>query len=198
MKPIYLIAGLGNPGPDYAGTRHNAGFDVANAFASVRDVQLSADRKLFSKIGTISTDDAVIVLCLPQTFMNASGKAVHASAAYFKVPLERILVSVDDADLDVGTIRLRVEGSSGGHHGIESIEKHFASREFARQKIGIGRASNERNIAGYVLSRFHKSEQALYQQVVARAVEQIECWIKSGSEAAISGFNGKIKIDNKL
>lgn len=199
MKPIHLIAGLGNPGPEYEGTRHNAGFDVVEALASRFGAAFSSERKLFAKTCRINRPENDIVLCLPQTFMNLSGKAIQATMAWYGIETNRLIVSVDDADLDLGTIRLRPEGSSGGHHGLESIEKHLKSRQFARQKIGIGRhGDGRRDIAGYVLGRYDASDRPLFDRVVDRAVQQIECWIESGSETAMSRFNGKTNIDNQL
>src|SRR5690606_13127020 len=113
-----------------------------------------------------------VILCEPQTFMNASGKAVGPVAMFYRIPLNRILVAVDDADLPFGEIRLRARGSSGGHHGLESIEAHLGSREFPRLRIGIGRQAGAREITNFVLGRFSSDEAALAEKVLTAAADQ--------------------------
>ncbi len=126
--------------------------------------------------------------------MNASGEAVAAVAGYYKVAREQILVVVDDADLPLGEIRMRPSGSSGGHHGLESVESHLGSREYARQRIGIGRdRPEERRIAGHVLAPFRAGEQPLLENVLQTAAEQVECWLAAGIGQAMNRFNGVIK-----
>src|SRR5687767_15901312 len=111
--------------------------------------------------------------------MNASGEAVGALAAFYRVSVDRLLVVVDDADLPVGEIRLRARGSSGGHHGLESIEQHLGTREFARLRIGIGRGqTTEREITGHVLAEFSRAESELMDKVWTRACDQMECWMQ--------------------
>ena len=126
--------------------------------------------------------------------MNASGEAVGALASFQKIPTSQVLVTVDDADLPFGEIRFRPSGSSGGHHGLESIEQHLGTREYARQRIGIGRDDPAaRQIAGYVLGQFRPTEQELLEKVLQKACEQIECWLAVGSMQAMNQFNGLIK-----
>jgi PTH1 family peptidyl-tRNA hydrolase len=123
--------------------------------------------------------------------MNSSGEAVGALAGYYRVPHERLLVAVDDADLPLGEIRLRARGSSGGHHGLESIEQHLGSREFARLRIGIGRAADgRREITDYVLAPFEKAEAPVVEAVLTAAAGQVECWLDDGIEKAMNQFNG--------
>jgi PTH1 family peptidyl-tRNA hydrolase len=125
--------------------------------------------------------------------MNESGQAVGAVVSYYHVGLEKILVVVDDADLPLGTIRLRSGGSSGGHHGLESIEQHLASREFARLRVGIGREEPDvRQITGHVLSEFSRAESELIEKVLTRACDQIECWMQEGILQAMNRYNGVI------
>jgi PTH1 family peptidyl-tRNA hydrolase len=127
--------------------------------------------------------------------MNSSGESVGPLAAYFKIPLDRILVTVDDADLPLGELRLRPGGSSGGHHGLESIEQHLGSRDYARLRIGIGRdPGGARQIAGYVLSSFNGEERKLVEKVLQTAAEQVECWLASGVGPAMNKFNGLVKV----
>jgi PTH1 family peptidyl-tRNA hydrolase len=123
--------------------------------------------------------------------MNDSGEAVGKLTEYFRLPLDRLLVVVDDADLPLGEIRLRPRGSSGGHHGLESIEQRLGSRDFARLRIGIGRSPGvAREITGHVLGRFSAEEGGMVERVLDRACDQIECWPGEGIRKAMSQFNG--------
>ena len=137
MDTVYLVAGLGNPGPEYARTRHNAGFMAVEYFGEKQSADWKKVAKFQSRVARVEVSGRKVVLCEPMTYMNASGEAIAPLAAYYKVPLERVLVVVDDADLPFGQIRLRSEGSSGGHHGLESIEQYLGSRQFARFRVGI-------------------------------------------------------------
>ena len=126
--------------------------------------------------------------------MNASGETVGKMAAFYQSSLERLLVAVDDADLPLGEIRLRARGSSGGHHGLESIEQHVGSREFPRLRLGIGRtADGKREITDYVLTPFTAGETELVGQILTAASAQVESWLDRGIEKAMNEFNGVIK-----
>jgi PTH1 family peptidyl-tRNA hydrolase len=126
--------------------------------------------------------------------MNRSGAAVGKVAEYFRVPPGQLLVVVDDADLPLGEIRLRPQGSSGGHHGLESIEQRLGTREYARLRIGIGRtASAVREITNHVLGRFSAEEAALLKKVLDRASDQVACWLCEGIAKAMSQFNGAVE-----
>jgi PTH1 family peptidyl-tRNA hydrolase len=128
--------------------------------------------------------------------MNASGETVGALVKFYRLPRTRILVAVDDADLPLGGIRLRPGGSSGGHHGLESIEQHLGSREFARLRLGIGRQDGLREITDYVLSRFDRGEAALMEKVLDRAADQAECWLAEGVQRAMQ-LNGMVSKLNE-
>ncbi len=154
VENIFLIVGLGNPGAEYAKTRHNAGFLLVEKLAARWQVDWKNERKFNARMARAERHGRRVLLCQPQTFMNSSGEAVGALMNFYQLPLKRLLVVVDDADLPLGEIRLRAGGSSGGHHGLESIEQHLGSREFARLRIGIGRQDGAREITDYVLSRF--------------------------------------------
>src|SRR6185312_12679870 len=124
-----------------------------------------------------------------QTFMNLSGEAVGKLADYFQVPPKRLLVVVDDADLPLGEIRLRSQGSSGGHHGLESVEQHLGTRRYARLRIGIGRTvANAREITGHVLGRFSAAEKDMLDRALERVTGSVECWMSQGIEKAMSQF----------
>ena len=140
MENLHLIVGLGNPGGDYVGTRHNAGFLLVESLASRWRAKWTMEKKFQSRVARAERDGRRVILCQPQTYMNASGEAVGALVGFYRAPVGKLMVVVDDADLPLGEIRLRARGSSGGHHGLESLERQLATRDFARLRIGIGRA----------------------------------------------------------
>ena len=193
MENPHLIVGLGNPGAEYVRTRHNSGFMAVERFAERRGSVWKVERKFQARVARAELGGSPLVLAEPRTYMNLSGQAVQAIAGYFKVPPARVLVVVDDADLPLGTLRLRSEGSAGGHHGLESIEAHLGTRQYARQRIGIGRRSDGlREITDYVLGRFDPSEAGLLKQVLERACDQMESWVAHGTARAMNEFNGVI------
>jgi peptidyl-tRNA hydrolase, PTH1 family len=190
MENLHLIVGLGNPGADYAQTRHNAGFLLVERLAEQWRANWELERKFQSRIAKAEREGRRVQ---PQTFMNLSGEAVGAASGFYRVPPAQVLVAVDDADLPLGEIRLRPGGSSGGHHGLESVERHLATREYPRLRIGIGRRDPAvREITGHVLGKFGAEEKELFAQVLARAGEQIGCWLGAGIQKAMSQFNGPV------
>jgi PTH1 family peptidyl-tRNA hydrolase len=193
MEHLHLIVGLGNPGREYAWTRHNAGFMLVEALAERWRADWGLEKKFQSRIARAGRK----ILCAPQTFMNLSGEAVGAVMSFYRLPVEKLVVAVDDADLPLGEIRLRPSGSSGGHHGLESIEQHLATREFARLRIGIGRKDGRREITGHVLGQFAADEAAVMNKVLARAVDQTECWLTAGIGKAMSQFNGVVDSESE-
>jgi PTH1 family peptidyl-tRNA hydrolase len=191
MDALYLVAGLGNPGTEYALTRHNAGFLAVERFGKRFSAGWKQEGKFRSRMARVEVSGRKVILCEPQTYMNASGEAIEPIAAYYKVPLERMLIAVDDADLPFGQIRLRAEGSSGGHHGLQSLEERLGSRRFARLRIGIGRTEQGlREITGHVLGRFCAEETELLEKVLERTASQIECFLTEGVQQAMNRFNG--------
>ncbi|HUA36990.1 MAG TPA: aminoacyl-tRNA hydrolase [Candidatus Sulfopaludibacter sp.] len=192
MEDIFLIVGLGNPGAEYTKTRHNAGFLLVEKLAAGWRAEWKNERKFRARMARAKYQRDRVLLCQPQTFMNASGEAVGAVVSFYRLPRTRVLVAVDDADLPLGEIRLRPGGSSGGHHGLESIEQHLDSREFARLRLGIGRREGAREITDYVLSRFDRTEAALMEKVLDRAAGQAECWLSDGIQKAMNRFNGTV------
>jgi peptidyl-tRNA hydrolase, PTH1 family len=190
---VHLIVGLGNPGREYAATRHNCGFMAVDLLAERWRAAWKTESKFQARLARAGLESRQTVLCEPLTFMNQSGIAVQMVAAYYKVPAQQLLVVVDDADLPLGSLRLRPDGSSGGHHGLESIEQHLGTREYARLRIGIGRrAESEREITDYVLGRFEKAEQPWLRASLERACAQMECWRSAGLARAMNEFNGTI------
>jgi PTH1 family peptidyl-tRNA hydrolase len=192
MEKQHLIVGLGNPGQEYAQTRHNAGFMVSDVLAGRWRVGWTSEKKFDARVARGEFGGAKVILCQPQTYMNLSGQAVASVAGFYKVPVERLLVLVDDADLPLGEIRMRERGGSGGHHGLESIESHLGSSDYARQRIGIGRHDGAREISSHVLGAFGASERELLEQVLKRAADQAEAWIASGAQRAMNQFNGPV------
>ena len=198
METLHLIVGLGNPGAEYAKTRHNAGFLIVEKLAEQWRANWSNERKFNARIARGESGGKRVLLCEPQTFMNLSGEAVGSLVKFYQVPLPNFLVVVDDADLPLGEIRLRPGGGgSGGHHGLDSVAQHLGSREFARLRIGIGRKDGAREIVNHVLGKFDADENGLLEKVLARAVGQIECWLNAGLQKAMSQFNGAISPTNE-
>ena len=198
METLHLIVGLGNPGAEYAKTRHNAGFLLVEKLAEQWKANWSNERKFNARIARGESGGKRILLCEPQTFMNLSGEAVGALVKFYQVPLPNFLVVVDDADLPLGEIRLRPGGGgSGGHHGLDSVAQHLGSREFARLRIGIGRKDGAREIVNHVLGKFDADENGLLEKVLARAVGQVDCWLNAGLQKAMSQFNGAISPTNE-
>ena len=192
MEDVFLIVGLGNPGSDYVKTRHNAGFLLVEKLAAQWKSAWKSERKFQARVARAERGGKLILLAEPQTFMNLSGESVGALLRFYQLPLARILVVVDDADLPLGEIRLRPGGGTGGHHGLESVMLHVGSREYARLRIGIGRANAARQITGHVLGRFSADENALLEKILERAGSQLEYWLDAGIEKAMQ-LNGKVE-----
>ena len=192
MENAFLIVGLGNPGAEYGNTRHNAGFLLVEKLAARWKCEWASEKKFRARVAKGAFNGKRLFLCEPQTFMNLSGETVGAAMDFYRLPLAQLIVVSDDADLPLGTVRLRPGGSSGGHHGLESIERHVASRDFARLKIGIGRKDGLREITNYVLGRFDTAEKDLLEKVLDRAAAQVEAWLDGGIEKAMQ-LNGNVE-----
>jgi PTH1 family peptidyl-tRNA hydrolase len=193
LENLYLIAGLGNPGSEYAATRHNIGFMLVERLGDCWRAGWTLEKKFATRLARTERDGRKIILCQPQTFMNSSGDAVGAVGRFYQVPVDRTLIVVDDADLPLGQIRMKPEGSSGGHHGLESVEQQLATRVYPRLRLGIGRRSaDQREISDYVLGRFESAEQGMVKEVLDKAVRQVECWLSAGIGEAMNLFNGAV------
>ena len=197
MENVFLIVGLGNPGEDYAKTRHNAGFLLVEKLAAQWRSGWTKERKFQARVSRAERGGRTVLLAEPQTFMNLSGESVAALMQFYQLSLERLLLVVDDADLPLGEIRLRPGGGAGGHHGLESVMHHVSSREYARLRIGIGRSGESRQITSYVLGKFSPGESALLDKVLERAAGQVECWLDAGIQKAMSQFNGVVSPTNE-
>jgi len=180
------IVGLGNPGADYEGTRHNVGFDVVDALAGRWQARLRS-WKSTADVAVVSGRDVVLVE--PRTFMNLSGQAVRAVADYYHIEPHDVLVVVDEAQLPLGRLRLRRSGSAGGHNGLKSVIEHLGT-EFPRLRIGVDRGDRRSDLADRVLSRFPPSEREVIEAAVARAADAAETFVSDGIELAMSRFNG--------
>jgi peptidyl-tRNA hydrolase, PTH1 family len=197
MQPPAIIAGLGNPGAEYAATRHNVGFRVLECLAGRWGGVWEALPKFRADVVRSRRSGRTVWLCRPRTYMNLSGEAVGPLARYYQVPVEQVMVVVDDADLPLGTVRMRGEGGNGGHHGLESVEQALGARGYGRQRIGIGRALLGRgDMVGHVLGRFTPEEQGWMVRVMQRAADQLECWLAEGVVTAMNRFNGS-ELDAK-
>ena len=184
---IKLIVGLGNPGARYAHSRHNIGFLIADRFA--RAHALDFTRKRFNAlIAEGSVGGQRILLAKPQAFMNSSGEAVGKLFAFYKIAPHDLLVVYDDLDLPLGKMRLRSRGSSGGHHGMESIIAHVGMSDFPRLRVGIGRPNPDADI-DHVLGSFDADERVVMDETFARAADAIDVWLTDGITVAMNKFN---------
>jgi len=184
---IRLVAGLGNPGPEYAATRHNIGFMVVDQLAAQfgskweKSVPQAREDVLSAKCGAV-------LLVKPLGFMNRSGYPLFAIAQFYKIEPQEILIVLDDFALPLGRLRLRAGGGSGGHNGLESIIIHFGREDIPRLRIGIGAAPREGSV-DYVLSRFFDEEKPIVRSTIDCAVEALKCAIDKGLVSAMNTFN---------
>jgi PTH1 family peptidyl-tRNA hydrolase len=187
-----LIVGLGNPGPKYAGTRHNVGFEVLDAVARRHGLTFDAAPAdaLMARWRTPLAEGGVL-LVKPLTFMNRSGIAVGELARYFRVDTPDLLVIVDEVALEIGRLRARGRGSAGGHNGLKSVAEHLGTDEYSRLRIGVGRGNEQRDLADHVLARFEADEQPVIAEAIARATDAVETFIESGIESVMNTFNRK-------
>ena len=193
QKPNYdwLIAGLGNPGPEYEKTRHNTGFMSLDLLAARLQVKVSKER-FKALTAQADFDGQRLLLMKPLTFMNASGIAIEAAAHFYKIPPERIIVIFDDISLPVGRIRVRKNGSAGGHNGIKSIISSLGTDAFPRVKVGVGdKPHPDYDLADWVLSNIPKEDQEAFQTALHHAAEAALCIVENGTEKAASAYNGK-------
>jgi PTH1 family peptidyl-tRNA hydrolase len=187
---MYLIAGLGNPGREYENTRHNSGFMAVNALAaSLQLLELKEKHKLQSFVGEAAYSGHKLILAQPSTFMNLSGVAVAAILQWYKIPIDHLIVIYDDVDLELGRLRLRPGGASGGHHGIESIIAHVHSSDFIRLRIGIGQEGLSGDVSKYVLENFSPEERPKLDEAVQKAAEAALLIVKDGLDPAMNLFN---------
>ncbi|MBS0359297.1 MAG: aminoacyl-tRNA hydrolase [Proteobacteria bacterium] len=170
---IELIVGLGNPGPEYENTRHNAGAWLVEAIAKHFNVTLRLEKKFHAHIGEMKHNDHICRLLIPTTFMNLSGKPIASVAHFYKLKPQSILVAHDDLDLPVGTIKLKVDGGHGGHNGLRDTIDHLQSPQFARARLGIGHPGHQSQVHDYVLHKPSISDAKKIHQAIDACIDQL-------------------------
>ena len=190
----WMIVGLGNPGPEYAATRHNAGFLVIDEISSRMQGSLGRHKRAMASVlegrfGTPGADERV-VLVEPWSFMNASGGPVKALMSFYDIDTDHLVVVHDELDLPFGTVRLKRGGGDGGHNGLRSLRSSLGSGEFARARLGIGRPPGRQDPAEYVLKPFSGTERAEIPEIVNRCADAVETLVLLGVEPAQNQFNG--------
>lgn len=186
---MFVLAGLGNMGPKYERTRHNVGFDTIDFLAAkYRITNFKSKHKSLIADGVIQGQKTLLVK--PQTYMNNSGEAIREILDYYKIPPENLIVVYDDADIDVGKLRIRAKGSAGTHNGMRSILSHIKTEDFPRIRIGIGKAPEHMDMADYVLSRFNEDERKLINNAIERAALAAVTIICASVDTAMSKYNG--------
>ena len=190
MNDRFLIVGLGNPGRQYKGNRHNIGFMVVDRLASENGIALG---KVQSKaiLGDGRFANQRIILAKPQTYMNGSGNAVGPLATFYKIPPERIFVIYDEMDIPFGIIRLREKGSAGGHNGMKSIIQHIG-QEFPRMRLGVGRPPGRMDPPAYVLQDFDKDQIPIVNEMIDEAIRAIATYLTDGIQMAMNRHNGSV------
>lgn len=187
-----LIVGLGNPGLQYDGTRHNIGFEALDKLADIHHI--SVNRSKFKALvgeGTIGGEK--VVLMKPQTYMNLSGEAIAACRSWYKLENEDIIIMYDDTSLGIGDIRIRKNGSSGGHNGIKSIIAHLSTEVFPRIKIGVGQKPNGWDLGDYVLGKFTDDDKKVLDPRLKVVCEAVETMLKKDVDTAMNNYNGKTR-----
>lgn len=182
-----LVVGLGNPGPRYAGTRHNVGFEVIDGL--VQGSSAASPRERFDAwTYELREGPETILLMKPMTYMNLSGRAVRAAVDFYKLPLENLLVVCDDFNLPLGQLRLRAKGSHGGQNGLRDIQQQLGTDHYPRLRIGVGQPAPG-DAVDFVLTRFKADERRVIDEALARAVQAVLTWCRDGIAAAMNRFN---------
>ena len=187
----WLLVCLGNPGDQYEGTRHNAGFLVADALSTRYHTPVNK-LKNRALTGTVDIGGQKVLILKPVTFMNLSGEAVGPTAKFYKIPPERVLVVSDDTELSLGKLRIRRGGSAGGHNGLKSIIQHLGTDQFPRIKVGVGHKPHpDYDMAAWVLSRFQGEDKKVMDAAAEKACDAVECFIQRGPDEAMNCFNNR-------
>lgn len=189
---MYAIIGLGNPGTQYKGTRHNVGFDTIDCLAQRNNAKVTKI-KFKSLYGETQIGNEKALLLKPQTYMNRSGESVLEICKFYKLPIENIIVIVDDVDIKFGSLRIRAKGSAGTHNGLKSIIYLLQSDNFPRVKIGVGKPNEHQDLGDFVLSGFSKDHRMIIDNTIEQAAKAVEKIITSGISAAMNEFNTNIE-----
>jgi PTH1 family peptidyl-tRNA hydrolase len=187
MAELKLVVGLGNPGPEYAETRHNLGFKVIETLDEALGIAVKK-QKFGARVGEGQHQGWKVILMKPWQYMNRSGQAVATAFGFYKLELGDLMVITDDMALEAGRIRLRSKGSAGGHNGLADIIEKLGSNEFARCRVGVGRCPNAMAV-DYVLGRPMADEKVRLNDAIAQARDAVLCWMTSGIEKAMNDFN---------
>src|SRR3954468_3524148 len=189
----WLVVGLGNPGKEYAGNRHNAGFMVADLLAGRLGVRFSRHRKAVAEVAEsrlgVGVDAPRLVLAKPLTYMNLSGGPVAGLAQFYKVPADQIIAIHDELDIPYGQLRLKIGGGEGGHNGLRSMSRSLGGKDYVRVRFGIGRPPGRQDPADYVLSDFSAAERKELEFLVDRAADAVELVLAHGVEAAQNRYH---------
>jgi len=188
---VALIVGLGNPGPQYEETRHNAGFWFVEAIARQHGEQFRVESKFHGEVAKVVIDGKQVWLLKPNTFMNRSGQAISALARFYKIPLENILVVHDELDLEPGTARLKQGGGHGGHNGLRDTVAHMGGKDFMRLRIGIGHPGNSKQVSNYVLSRAGADDQHLIEASVSKALDVLPQIVSGDLQKAMNSLHSE-------
>ena len=189
---MYVIAGLGNPGREYEGTRHNVGFMPLDALADKYNIDVR-EKAFKGLIGKGMIEGNKVILVKPQTYMNLSGECIRQVMDYYKVDPSEFIVIYDDISLGVGQLRIRAKGSAGGHNGIKNIIAHLGGQVFPRIKVGVGEKPPKYDLADYVLGHFSKAEQELMSEGYDNAVKAVELIVSDQMSEAMNEYNRKKK-----
>jgi PTH1 family peptidyl-tRNA hydrolase len=192
MDQSWLVVGLGNPGREYTGNRHNAGFMVADLLAGRIGARFGRHKRSVAEVaeGRLAPGGPRVVLAKPLTYMNLSGGPVAALSQFYKIPVGNIIAVHDELDLAYGTVRAKIGGGEGGHNGLRSMSKSLGSKEYVRVRFGIGRPPGRQDPADYVLSDFNAAERKELDFLVDRAADVVETVVTRGVEVAQNAYNG--------
>jgi PTH1 family peptidyl-tRNA hydrolase len=183
-----LVVGLGNPGREYIGTRHNVGYEVVERLAA-KHGPVQFRRRFDGRLGSLDIARHKVLLLMPGTYMNESGRSVQAALKFYDLACQELLVVCDDLNLPAGKIRVRGQGSDGGQKGLRSIARAIGSTEFPRLRIGIGRNPDDQDASQYVLDRFAREQRELIDAAIDRAADAVLVWCEYGLEASMNQFN---------
>ncbi len=185
----WLVVGLGNPDPDYRGTRHNVGAEVVGVVADRFAADLARNKRVRCAVAEVRDGDARLVLARPLAYMNESGRPVQSAAAWYRVPTERLVVIHDDLDLEIGTLRLKQGGGHAGHNGLRDLDRHLGTRDYHRVRIGIGRPPGRMDPSDHVLRPFTSQERRTIDVVVEEAADAVLSTVREGLDAAQNRYH---------
>lgn len=196
-EKVRFYVGLGNPGKKYQMTRHNMGYLLIETFAGLHQIPMAEDKRFLAIVGKGKVNGVHVHLVMPTTYMNESGQAVRRYMDYHKIAVDEMVVATDDADIPFGEIRLRSQGSSGGHNGLKSIQAHVGTSEYARIRLGIGREGERGTLADFVLDVFNKSEAEQLASILNRGAAALEMLLAEEMANVMNKVNLKQERSNE-